>query len=383
MKIVLADSTLASYGQGGGHWMVYLQYLLGLSDLGHDVFLWEQMRSSGDADEDTARVRLFFARLEEFGFKTRSGLVVLPKEAPDDVSLDAGVSYGKSDIEMRQIARDADILWNLCGALRQPILSLFKRRAFIDLDPGHLQVSALTCEMGLGEHQLFFSVGSKIRDADCEVPTLGFDWQPFFPFVFLPMWCAQPDPGFESPFTSITHWNWGDLWYQDRLVSVSKRESYLRYRELPHRSGRHFRLAANLHPQDQTGDRELLQSSGWELAHPYDVADSPSAYQRFIADSRAEICCVKPVFRELKTGWLSDRSACYLASGRPVMMEDTGVSECLPGGAGLLFFRDTEEALAAVSEIDGNYACHSRVARELAEHFLDSRKTLSAMLAVC
>ena len=135
------------------------------------------------------------------------------------------------------------------------------------------------------------------------------------------------------------------------------------------------------HPNDQTGDRALLEANGWQLTHPYDVAYSPAVYADYIAASRAEICCPKPVFRELKTGWFSDRSACYLASGRPVLAEDTGFSDHLPTGAGLLRFSDMESGAAAVAEIDGNYEHHSRMARELAEEYLDANRCLSAMIA--
>ena len=162
---------------------------------------------------------------------------------------------------------------------------------------------------------------------------------------------------------------------------MAKRAAYLRYLDLPRRAGRPFELAANIHREDPTGDRELLTGHGWRLVHPYDVAASPGAYRDYIAASRAEICCPKPVFRELRTGWLSDRSACYLASGRPVLAEDTGFSEFLPTGIGLVTFTDLEEATDAVAAIDGDYTRHQRAARELAETHLDSRQCLAAMLS--
>ena len=113
------------------------------------------------------------------------------------------------------------------------------------------------------------------------------------------------------------------------------------------------------------------------------VAGTVSGYQRYLRRSRAEFGCPKPIHRELRTGWFSDRSACYLASGRPVLIEDTGLSDHLPTGEGLLVFRDLAEAVAGVEEIDRNYARHRRAARELAEDVLDSRRCLPAMLAAC
>lgn len=382
MRIVLGNSSLAKYPQGGGHWMVFLQYLLGLRGLGHEVFLWEQMESTGDSAADRTFADSFFHRLAEFGFEKNAALLVYDKSS-DPITLQAVRPLGCSELQLREIAASADLLWNLCGALRNPMLSLFKRRALIDLDPGHLHVSATMCDMGLADHDVFLTIGAKINDADCGVPRLGLSWRTFVPFVYLPMWTSQPDPGKAAPFTSITHWNWEELYHDDRPLSLSKRDAYLRFLDLPHRSGRAFQLAANIHPDDNTGDRELLAGHGWQLTHPYDVADSPAAYQHFIVGSRAEISCVKPIFRELRTGWFSDRSACYLAAGRPVLGEDTGFGDHLPTGDGLILFRDMDEAVSAVADIDANYERHSRSARDFAEQFLDSERSLKLMIDAC
>jgi hypothetical protein len=149
---------------------------------------------------------------------------------------------------------------------------------------------------------------------------------------------------------------------------------------LPTRVQRRLELAANLHPDDDTGDRDLLRQHGWHLVHPHDVAGSPAAYRRYLHGSWAEFGCPKPIYRELRSGWFSDRSACYLASGRPVVFEDTGIGEWLPAGAGLLLFHDVEQAAAALAELHRDWPRHSRAARALAEEFLDGRRCLAAML---
>jgi len=220
-------------------------------------------------------------------------------------------------------------------------------------------------------------------DPDCEVPTLCRTWHRFLPFIYLPLWKTAPDPGKEAAFSSITQWTWAEIWYDNRVLSTSKRDAFLRYLELPQRTGRNFELAANIHPRDITGDRELLVKMGWKVAHPHRVARSPSIYQRYIHRSRAEFSCPKPIYRELKTGWFSDRSAAYLASGRPVVHEDTGFKDHLPTGAGLISFNGLEEAREGVAEIDGNYPRHMRAARELAEEYLNSDQCLPAMLRAC
>ncbi len=152
---------------------------------------------------------------------------------------------------------------------------------------------------------------------------------------------------------------------------------------MPQRSRRAFELAANIHPEDSTGDRQLLLRHHWKLVHPHSIAGSPASYQQYIKRSRAELLCPKPIHRQLKSGWFSDRSAGYLASGRPVLAEDTGFSDHLPTGRGLLCFNDLEEAVAGVAEIDRNYSEHMRAARELAEEYFNSQKSLPAMLSAC
>jgi hypothetical protein len=379
LRIVIADGTLADYPLGGGHWSAHLQYLFGLRDLGHDAVWLQLMRSSGDPSIDRWRIHVFFRRFRHYGVGQRCVLLQYER-AP---VLNAARVYGMSTSAVRDLARSADRLWNIAGAVRQPILSLFKHPVFVDLDPGHLQVPAATGHLEIPAHRAFLTVGAKLHDADCEVPTLGLTWKPFLPVVCLSRWQSSPDPGPPAPFTSVTHWTWEELWWEDRVLRVSKRDAYLQYLTLPRRAGRAFELAAHLHPHDQTGDRELLQRHGWHPVHPYRVAGSPSAYQRHIRRSRAEFCCPKPIHRALRTGWFSDRSAAYLASGRPVLMEDTGIGDRVPTGAGLLLFNTLDQAADGAREIDARYPRHARAARELAEAYFDSRRSLDSALAAC
>jgi hypothetical protein len=162
---------------------------------------------------------------------------------------------------------------------------------------------------------MFLATGTKLSDADHDVPLLDLNWRRFVQFVYLPMWAAAPDPGVEAPFTSVTQWTWEELWQRDRVLSVGKRAAYLAYLDLPRVVGRRFELAMNLPPRDRTDDRELLRGAGWRLVHPHRVARIVSGYQRYLRRSRAEFGCPRPIHRELRTGWFSDRSACSLASG--------------------------------------------------------------------
>ena len=380
VRIVLGNSSLVCYPEAGGLWTYFLQYPLGLVALGHDVLWLEIYTRCGVEARDRLLIDTFFLRMREQGLGDRVALLTVEK-GNNPFDLDAAAVHGKTRLELKEFIGSADLLWNFASAVKPPLLSLFKRRALIDGDPGHLQVSALQYEMGQSQHEVFLTAGRKVHDADCEIPTLGLKWHSFPQFVYLPMWSVAPDPGPQAPFTSVTQWNWGEVWLKDRALSISKREAYLRVIELPHRTGRPFELAANIDPRDT--DRDLLSQNCWEVVDPHEIAITPAHYQNYIGSSRAEICCPKPIYRELKTGWFSDRSACYLASGRPVLAEDTGFGDHFPTGQGLILFRNLEEAVAGVAEIDANYAAHSRAAREFAETYLDSGRCLTAMLDAC
>jgi hypothetical protein len=381
LRIVLGNSSLASYPHAGGLWTLFLQFLLGLRELGHDVFWLELLRSTGRAEEDRRLVDAFFGRMREWEVDDRCLLLLLPEGA--EQALERGDVYGERRREAAEIVETSDLLWSFACAIRQPLLSRFRRRALVDGDPGLLQVSALDWDMGVRDHDVFLTVGANMGAADCEAPTLGVAWKRFLPVVYLPMFSVAPDPGPRAPFTSITQWNWGELWLGDRVLSIAKRDAYLRYLELPRAAARRFELAANIHPDDATGDRGLLEANGWALVDPHEVAATPALYLDYIARSRAELSCPKPIYRDLRTGWLSDRSACYLAAGRPVLAEDTGFTGVVPTGEGLLAFRDMREAVAGVEAIDADFPRHSRAARELAEAYFGAARGLEAMLAAC
>jgi hypothetical protein len=381
-RVVLASNCLCGYPEGGGVWTVFLQYILGLRSLGYDTQFLEIARATEDREHDDALATMFFERMRAHGVDNQCTILRTPKGV--SFTMENVEVLGKSRAELQGLVESADLLWNICGALPEPMLSSFRRKAFVDLDPGHLQVSALSHNLGFEAYDALLTIGGKIHDPDCEVPTLGFNWRRFLPFVYIPMWKPDFEPR-RASFTSVTQWTWGELWLGERVLSIAKREAYLRFLALPKLANSPFELAANLHHPNPAleADKELLTANGWNIVDPHRVAGSPEAYRRYILASKAEIGCPKPIFRELKTGWVSDRSACYLASGRPVLAEDTGFSDLLPTGNGLLAFTDMDEALAGVAEIGANYSRHSRAARELAVEYMSSEKVIEQMMAAC
>jgi hypothetical protein len=381
MFVVLANATLANYFPGGGHWAWFLQYPLGLKQLGHRVFWLEIMPSTKDTAADGVAVRKFFGRLAEFGLGRDAAVAVTPN--PPMQHVNQVQLHGRTTAELAAIARDADLLWNFWYALQEPFLLQFRRRAFIDVDPGHLQICAALGVCTLGEHDAYLTVGLNTGEQHCAIPTLGLKWRAFRPFVHLPSWEVGSDPGLEAPFTSITQWKWEELHYQNRVLSLSKREAYLRYSMLPRITRRRFELAANIGELDPAGDRQLLVRDGWSVVDPHEIAPTPGAYREFIKSSRAEFACPKPIHLQLNTGWISDRSIAYLATGRPVVAEDTGFTSKVPTGEGLLVFHNLDEAAAAVAGVDANYQRQSRAAREVAETYFDSQRCLNDMLSAC
>lgn len=382
LRIVLGSAMLASYPEGGGHWSCFLQHFLGLRALGHDVFWLEVLEAGRDASRDARLPARFFELMGQFGLEDRSFLL-LHRDRARALTLDNADFIGPTQAHARETVRSADLLWNFACSLRQPLLSGFKNRALIDVDPGHLQVSALSCDMGLLDHEHFLSVGAKIGESDCEIPTLGVAWRPFVPVLYLPMWEERKSTRRNAPFTSVTQWNWGELHLGGRVLSVSKRDAFLPYAGLPTSVDAPFELAANIGEHDPEDDRGLLCRNGWRLVDPHRVCGSPALYRGYIRDSLAEFSCAKPIYRELKTGWFSDRSAAYLASGRPVLAEDTGFSEKIPTGRGLIPFRDSAGAIEGARAIVDDYERHCACAREIAVEQFDYRRCLPGMLSAC
>jgi hypothetical protein len=381
MLIALGCKAIASYPEGAPLAVGFVQYPLGLRALGHRV-LWIEMIKAAQVRANPELVAGFFALMGKYGLADDAILVAV--EDLDNQVLEQAEIYGMHAAAAKDLVHQADVLWNFATSIRQPLLSDFKWRALIDGDPGHLQVCALEFNFDIQHHQVLLSVGNKIADADCEVPRLGRQWKPYRPYTYLPMWPLMPDPGPQAPFTSITQWSWEELEMDRRRLSLSKRESYLGIVTLPKLTRRPFELAANIGANDVADDRKLFEGNGWRIVEPFAAAGTPDAYQHYLQASRAEILCCKPIFKDLHTGWLSDRSAGYLASGRPVVAEENGFSEHLPRGHGMLSFSSVEEAAARVAEIDGNYAAHSRAARDLAESYFGTRcleEILSASLA--
>ena len=365
LKILLAGMVAGDPHQGGATWAV-LQYFLGLRDLGHDVLLVEPV-GEGSPRSRAATVSYFdsLAALEG-----RAALLWAGSEQT------TGVGFA----ELREFSRQADLLINTSGMLAdERLLEPIPVRAFLDLDPGFNQVWHLTGEdMGLDRHTHFVTVGQAVGEPESAVPTCERRWIKTLPPVVLDHWPAMSGRP-AGDITSVGHWrSYGSI--EHGGIRYGQRAHSLRdLIEIPNRVEERFTLALGIHP-DEASDLDALRHNGWNLVDPVAVAGTPGRYASFIRDSKAELGVAKSGYVLSRSGWFSDRSACYLASGRPVVAQETGFSHALPLGEGLLAFTGSEQAIAAVEEVRRRPGHHGKRARELAEASFDSRKVLPRLL---
>jgi len=334
--------------QGGAAWAV-LQYVLGLKRLGLEVQLVE---SVNDPSEET---RAYFdAVIKSFGVN------------------------GELMTEARQL-RDFDVVLNISGMLAAETIESIPRRVYLDLDPAFNQLwHEAGIDRGLDGHTHFVTLGQAIGRAECTVPTHGRPWIPTLPPVVLEDW-PRADGIVTAALTTVGNFRGygsvdrGGVHYGQKVHSLRKLIG------LPQRTRERFVLAMAVHPDEQR-DLAALAENGWELVDPVVAAGTPEAYQAFVQGSRGEIGIAKSGYVVSRCGWFSDRSACYLASGRPVVAQDTGFSSFIPVGEGLLVFDDEDGAVAAIDEIGRDYPRHARAARELAKEYFDSDLVLATLL---
>ena len=371
LSVVVSGMVAADPYQGGASWAV-LQYVLGLERLGCDVTLVEQWDAPGEAKSLTRTSSGFYFRevARSFGIEERSALLI----AGTDQTV--GLAYPR----LLQRCRRADLLINISGILTdQQLVENIPVRAYLDLDPAFNQLwHESGIDMRFNGHNRFVTVGQALGTPECPVPTAGRRWIATLPPVVLDRWPRAGGPG-DGSFTSIGNWRgYGSVEHEG--VHYGQRVHSMReFMALPRRTDARFRLALAIHP-DEKKDLAALDGNGWELVDPLDAAGTPERYVRFIQASSAELGVAKSGYVVSRSGWFSDRSACYLASGRPVLAQETGFSRFLPTGEGLLAFDTVDDAVAGVEAIQGDYARHARAARGLAEELLESDRVLRRLI---
>jgi hypothetical protein len=379
--VVVSPYRTLKFLEGGGHFWVYLQYVQGLRRLGCEVWWVERFRR-GDMGTDTSRVDALLRRLERHDL---GGKVILCTESGGEHAPSGDHDYiGATRAEARELFERADLLLNFHYAMEPELLGRFRRTALVDIDPGLLQTWMSTGQLAVAPHDLYFTTGETVGTPAARFPDCGLDWVHIQPPVCLELWPYTYDAHCEA-FTTVTNW-WGG-WAteivdgQQVLYNNTKRVSFLKFAELPRLTSQPLELAVHLAAGD-TEDRRTMEGHGWRLRHASEVSSTPEAYRSYIQRSRGEISCVKPSCVKLQNGWISDRSLCYLASGKPVVVQRTGPSSSLPSGEGILRFSTPAEAAEALATVNANYERHCRSAREIAETHFDARRTVRRILEV-
>jgi len=380
LTVCLAPANTIGYPQGGGHLWVYLNWALALRAAGCRVIWLEGVDDAVD-DGSVARrrrwrgrdvgecVAALKARLARFGLADALALYSINGEPlPDDLAA-AGLDL--------DAAADADLLLNLAHALPAAVVRRFRRSAFVDTDPGLLQVWMTTGDIRVAPHDVYFTIGETVGTPEARIPDCGLRWHYTPPPVFLAEWPVVPaDPA--SSYTTITHWWGGTFEFRGMTFSNDKGAAFLEYAGLPSRTSAKLELAVCLGEHYEEW-RARLEPQGWHIREAWDVSATPDEYRGYIQRSRGEFSCVKRCYVQFANAWVSDRTICYLASGKPAVVQHTGPSR-LPDAAGLFRFRSIDEAVRALVTIEADYERHCRLARSLAEEYFDGCRVVGRVL---
>ncbi len=358
----------------------FLHFLLGLRRLGYDPYYvedsgrWIYDPKLNDLSPDASgNVAAVVPMLETHGFGDRW---VFRGNYPE------GRCYGMTEAQLLQLYREADAFLNVTGAqeLREEHLAC-PRRIYVESDPVAAQIKVAQGHQDtidtLAAHHVHFSFGENFGSPDCKVPLKQFKWIPTRQPVILDLWENSDRPD-GRPYTTIATWeNKGkDIVYNGETYYWSKDREFMKIIDLPRRRKARFELALGREESVQ----RILSENGWGWVDSIEVSRDLERYRNYILQSRGEFTVAKDQNIRLRSGWFSDRSACYLAAGRPVINQETGFSNCLPTGRGLFSFQTMDDILAAVDTIESDYDGNARAAREIAIEYFAAEKVLGKMM---
>jgi hypothetical protein len=377
-QTIVVAGALAQKPKRGGHTWALLQYLLGFRQLGWNVLFLDRFEPERCVDERrqpcpperSVHVRYFLDVMEQFDLQSCFAL------------LEAGSnrSIGIAREEVLRRTSNSVLFLNIMGFLTdEAVMHSAPRRVFLDIDPGFPQMwHALgLADLFVGYHD-YVTIAENIGKPGCTIPTRGLDWITTRPPVVLDYWPIGISKS--GAFTTVASWRgaYGPVEYEGKTYGLRAHE-FRKFAELPRHSNMRFELALDINPQE-TKDLSLLRANGWHLLDPQVIARDPSAYRSFISGSCGEFMVAKSMYVENRGGWFSDRSICYLASGKPVLAQDTGLRDNYPTGRGLVVYSNMEEAVEGLGQVAMDYDWHARGARRLAEEYFDSRTVLPRLL---
>lgn len=377
MKIVVFG-IMFWYPLAGVTWQ-FLHYLIGLRRLGYDPYYiedsgrWVYDPDLNDLSPDASgNVAAVAPALEAYGFGDRWAF---------RGNYPGGRCYGLGADEIQRLYRECGVFLNVTGAqeIRDEHLAC-PIRIYVETDPVASQIRVAQGDEAmiamLAAHTSHFSFGENLGAPDCLVPVERFQWRPTRQPVVLDLWHNQVPAG--SAYTTIANWHTGgkDITWNGETYYWTKDREFMKLIELPQRREVAFELATQVDPEV----KRMLARHGWRQVDANAISRDPDCYRRYIQQSRGEFTVAKDQNIRLRSGWFSDRSACYLAAGRPVINQETGFSRVLPTGSGLFAFEDEAGVLAAVDAIESDYERHSRAAREIAAEYFSAEKVLAGLL---
>ena len=359
----------------------FLHYLIGLRRLGYDVYYIEdsgrwiynpiKFEFSPDASQNVASIAPI---LEAHGF---AGRWAFRGNYPK------GCCYGMSEEQILKLYREADAFLNVTASqeLREEHMAI-PRRVYVESDPFAVQIKVARGDdstlAALDAHDIYFSFGENLGAPDCTVPVVRYKWLPTRQPVLMDLWKNPFPSNSTAPYTTITTWhNKGkSIVYEAEKYYWTKDREFMRFIDLPKRRAVNFELAVVV---DEATER-TLRGNGWNLVDSIPISTDVNAYREYIQRSRAEFTVAKDQVVRPVTGWFSDRSASFLAAGRPVITHETGFSKFLPTGKGLFGFLTMEDILAAVDVIESDYEGACRAAREVATEYFAAEKVLGSLM---
>jgi hypothetical protein len=358
----------------------FLHYLMGLRQLGYDVYYvedsgrWIYDPTINEFSPDVSgNLSMVVPVLNAYGFGDRWAF---------RGNYPGGQCYGMTESRLLELYREADAFLNVTGAqeIRDEHRAI-KRRIYVESDPFASQVKVASGDAGmidmLAAHDTHFSFGENLGASDCQVPIERFHWHPTRQPVVMDIWQTGPPPA-DAPYTTITTWHnkgknieWrGDTWYW------TKDREFEKILDLPRRRPVPLELATTVDAAVQ----DQLRSHGWRQSGSVEISRDADLYRQYIQKSRGEFTVARDQYVRPNTGWFSDRTVCYLAAGRPVITQETGFSKFIPSGRGLFGFQAMEEILAALDAIESDYPAHSRAASEIAREYFSADRVVGSLM---
>jgi hypothetical protein len=385
MARIIFAGYLVRYPLGGYAWQM-AHYLLGFRALGHDIWFYED---TGELNCDFAYNPLTneFAPSYQYGITATANF--LSKIGFGDrwvfFDVDRGLKYGPGANRIDTLLHESDLLVSFGPVNRIPV-ELFRGRPsiFIDSDPIYLQLKLARGDGSLAAildaHTRHFTFGENIGKVGSTLPTAGYIWHPTRQPVAIELWGNAGAPRFA--YTTVGTWDSKerDVEYQGETFAWRKRTEWFRFLDLPAKTARTFELAMDV--EKVPGDSEILTDNGWHVLDPMSISTDPWRYRDYLRSSRGEFTVAKDINVRLRSGWFSDRAACYLAAGRPAVEQDTGFGEVLPLGPGLHAFNTLAEATEAVRMIERDYDRASAHASEVAREYFAADRVLGSLLSV-